>query len=200
MEKQTKNTAKEKQTLNGHSTWIGSDFFIREATFEDAAVIWQTIYDHRDYLRTWLPFVDNLKKVADEEEFLKTQLSVPYEERNIIFLILCGQELCGLIGFVTTDNSNHRTEIGYWLIPKYQRRGIMSRCVRHLCKWVVSERGINRIQIRCAIGNHSSNAIPQRLGFTLEGTEREGELLLTGKYTDLNVYSILKNEVENWEN
>ncbi len=198
MEKQTKNTEKVKQTLHGHFAWIEADFFIREAVLEDASVIWQTIYDNRDYLRTWLPFVDNLREVADEEEFLKTQLSVPYKERNIVFVIMCGNELCGLVGFVTTDNINHRTEIGYWLIPKYQGRGIMSRCVRHLCKWVVSERGINRIQIRCATGNRPSNAIPQRLGFTLEGIEREGELLLEGKYTDLNVYSILKNEVENW--
>lgn len=182
----------------GHSALIGPDFFIREATLDDAAIIWQTIYDNREYLRTWLPFVDGLKDVADEEEFLKTQLAAPYEERNIVFVIGQGNELCGLVGFVTTDNVNHRTEIGYWLIPGYQGRGVMTRCVRHLCRWAVRERGMNRIQIRCAAGNHPSNAIPRRLGFTLEGTEREGELLADGKYTDIRVYSILKAEVEAW--
>lgn len=183
----------------GHSALIEPDFYIREATLEDAAIIWQTISDNREYLRTWLPFVDGLKDVADEEEFLKNQLAVPYDERSIVFVIGQGHELCGLVGFVTTDNVNHRTEIGYWLIPEYQGRGVMTRCVRHLCRWAVRERGMNRIQIRCAVGNHPSNAVPQRLGFTLEGTERDGELLIDGKYADTNVYSILKREVENWK-
>lgn len=190
---------KQNQSEGGHSALIAPDFFIREATLEDAAIIWQTIYDNRDYLRTWLPFVDTLKEVADEEAFLKQQLEAPYEERNIVFVIGQGHELCGLVGFVTTDVPNHRTEIGYWLIPEYQGRGVMTRCVRHLCEWAVSERSIHRIQIRCAVGNHPSNAIPQRLGFTLEGTEREGGLLADGTYADINVYSILKPEVEGWE-
>ena len=159
----------------GYSAQIGPDFFIREATLADAAIIWQTIYDNRVYLRTWLPFVDGLKEVADEEAFLNEQLALPYADRNIVFVIGQGHELCGLVGFVITDNINHRTEIGYWLIPEYQGRGI-----------------------RCAAGNAPSNAIPRRLGFTLEGVEREGELMADGQYVDLNVYSILKREIENW--
>ncbi|WP_154670138.1 hypothetical protein [Culturomica massiliensis] len=44
-----------------------------------------------------------------------------------------------------------------------------------------------------------SNVIPQRLVFTLKDTEREGELLADGKYADINIYSILKREVESWK-
>lgn len=198
MKKQSSVTPGSTRECPGHSARIGADFFIREATLRDAAIIWQTIYDNRDYLRTWLPFVDAMKEVKDEEAFLQDQLSVPYEERNVVFVIGHGQELCGLVGFVNTDVVNHRTEIGYWLIPEYQGRGVMTRCVRHLCEWAVRVRGMNSIRIRCAVGNLPSNAIPCRLGFTLEGTERQGELLLGGKYADLNVYSILKSEVENW--
>ena len=94
----------------GYSAQIGPDFFIREATLADAAIIWQTIYDNRVYLRTWLPFVDGLKEVADEEAFLNEQLALPYADRNIVFVIGQGHELCGLVGFVITDNINHRTD------------------------------------------------------------------------------------------
>ena len=165
---------------------------------DDAAIIWQTIYDNRDYLSRWLPFVVALKDVEDEEAFLSSTLSVPYDERNIVFVIGHNQELCGLVGFVNTDITNHRTEIGYWLIPEYQGLGIMTRCVRHLCRWAVRERTMNRVQIRCATGNVPSNAIPRRLGFSLEGTERQGELLSSGEYADIRVYSILREEVEAW--
>lgn len=122
------NSKKEKEEAAGHSAFIEPDFLIREVTLADAAVIWRTIDDNRDYLRTWLPFVDTLTGVADEEKFLKSQLSAPYEERNLIFVIAKEAEVCGLIGFVSTDNVNHRTEIGYWLIPRYQGQGLMTRC------------------------------------------------------------------------
>lgn len=53
---------------------------------------------------------------------------------------------------------------------------------------------INRVQIRCAVGNSASSNIPKCLGFIFEGIEREGELLSTGKYSDLEVYNLLKTD------
>lgn len=172
------------------------DILLREVTIEDAAAIYQAIDTHRDYLKTWLPFVDKMRSVADEEAFLKSVLSVPAERREPIFGIWNERnEICGLIGFHFSDFDNHRTEIGYWLLPEYQHRGIVTESVRKLCQWAVSEKGIKRIQIRCATGNAASNGIPIRLGFHHEGTERSGELLASGEYADIHVYSILREEV-----
>lgn len=174
---------------------VYEDVTMREVRLEDAALVWQAIYDHRDYLKTWLPFVLRLHTVEDEEAFLREVLAVPFEERNLVMVIEKKGVFCGLIGFVTTDRVNHRTEIGYWLLPEFQGQGIMTRCVRCLCEWAVRYRGMQRIQIRCAVGNIPSNAIPKRLGFRWEGIERAGELMISGEYADLNVYSILKNEI-----
>ena len=169
---------------------------LREVMLKDAAAIYHAINTHRDYMRIWLPFVDNLKSVADEEMFLKSILSAPAEKYEPIFTIRNGQdEVCGLIGFHFSDFDNHRTEIGYWLLPEYQHQGIMTTCVHKLCQWAVDEKGIKRIQIRCAINNIASNQIPLRLGFHHEGTERAGELLSSGEYTDVHVYSILAEEI-----
>ena len=119
--------------------------------------------------------------------------------RDFIYIIEEKQEVCGLIGFHLFRCS----KLAYrnWLLAsaKYQHRGIMTKCVRHLCRIAVEERGMNRIQIRCAEGNTPSNAIPQRLGFHLEGTERDGELMYTKKFVNLNVYSILKKEIKQWK-
>lgn len=184
--------------MRHHSAKINSDYSIREVKYEDAFNIWKVIYKHRDYLKTWLSFVPELN-LSGERTFLSSVLMEPYEKRNIIFKIQKRSAICGLVGFLNTDIANHRTEIGYWLLPKHQKKGIMTQCVKHLCLWAVKERDMNRIQIRCATQNYPSNAIPQRLGFQLEGTEREGELLSSGLYTDINVYSILKKEVELWK-
>jgi RimJ/RimL family protein N-acetyltransferase len=175
-----------------------SDYTIREATFEDATLIFEAIDKNREDLRIWLPFVDGLKSVADEQGFLQSVLAVPYEQRDPVYILEQGEAICGLAGFHFSDAPNRRTEIGYWLLPAYRGKGIVTNTVRYLCQWAVRERNMNRIQIRCAVGNIPSNAVPKRLGFTLEGTEREGELLTSGEYVNVNVYSILKKEIEQW--
>lgn len=170
-------------------------FSIREAIYEDAAAIYLAIDLERNDLSIWLPFVDNLKSVADEQAFLQSAQSAPYPQRDVVFIIEKGTEICGLAGFHFSDLNNHRTEIGYWLLPQYRGQGIVTEAVRYLCQWAFAERNINRIQIRCATSNQASNAIPLRLGFTFEGTEREGELLSSGEYVDIRVYSILKKDI-----
>lgn len=187
------------KTIHPYSHPIGiTDCTIREATYEDASMIFEAIDRNREDLRIWLPFVDGLKETRDEESFLHSVLTVPYDQRDPVYLLEYRKTFCGLAGFHFSDQPNHRTEIGYWLLPAYRGKGIATHAVRYLCQQAVSERDINRIQIRCAVSNHPSNAIPKRIGFILEGTEREGELLASGEYVDINVYSILKKEIEQW--
>lgn len=96
-----------------------------------------------------------------------------------------------MIGFSNSDYINRKVEIGYWLLPEYQHKGIMTRCVRVVVNWAVNMLGIKRIAICCADGNNESNAIPKRLGFRFEGIQRCGELLSSGEYADINVYSFI---------
>ena len=59
---------------------------LREVTLNDAPMIYRAIADHRDYLKTWLPFIANLSE-QDEMDFLSQVLSFPEEERNFTFVI-----------------------------------------------------------------------------------------------------------------
>ena len=52
---------------------------------------------------------------------------------------------------------------------------------------------LDRVQINCNVDNSRSRAIPEKLGFSYEGTLREGELL-RGELRDQVVYSLLKRE------
>lgn len=167
---------------------------LKEVTLDDSERIFQAIDMYRNDLRIWLPFVDTLKNAADERAFLSSVLEVPYAQRNSTFAIEKEGAFCGLIGFVCTDQINHKTEIGYWLLPPFRKQGIVTACVHALCKWGFTEREMNCIQIKCAFGNRASNAIPLRLGFRYEGVERDGQLLTSGDYTDVNRYSLLKRE------
>ena len=52
---------------------------------------------------------------------------------------------------------------------------------------------MNRIQIKCGVGNQKSSSVPKRLGFIFEGIERHGERHHFN-FIDLEVYSLLKKE------
>ena len=69
----------------------------------------------------------------------------------------------------------------------------MTRAVAALIEHAVSACDLNRIEIRAAVGNARSRAIPQRLGFQEEGTLREAERV-GGAYLDIVVYSLLRSE------
>ncbi len=88
---------------------------------------------------------------------------------------------------------NRVGEIGYWLGDVFQGRGIMTQACRAMVAYGFSERGLNRIEIHCAPANVKSRAIPERLGFRIEGTLRQAEKLVDG-YVDNVVYGLLASE------
>lgn len=173
---------------------IDESIEMRPLMVSDAADIFEIIDSQRDYLGKWLPFVEFTIKLEDTEKFLHTVVNAPYERFEHVFAIVRNGKLVGIVGFKATDRQNKKTEIGYWLSEKFQKQGIITKSVRQLCKFAFDELDINRIQIKCAVGNTASSNIPKRLGFKFEGIERSGELYSGNKFFDIEVYSILKGE------
>ena len=159
---------------------------------DDAADIYQAIDQQRDYLGEWLPFVGFTTKVEVTQAFISSVLKVPVEERECVFTIRKEGHFIGVIGFRDTDKANRKTEMGYWLLKEHQGHGIMTQAVAKLCEFAFEKLALNRVQIKCAVGNVPSRKIPQRLNFTYEGIERAGERFSEKVYYDLEVYSKLK--------
>lgn len=177
--------------LNGN---VCQHMTLREIALNDADAIFQTIDTQRDYLGQWLPFVTLTQSVDFTRSFIQSILDTPYEVREHTFVVLYEGEFAGLVGFRDTDRANRKTEIGYWLSEPYQHKGIVTKAVQTLITFAFEALAMNRIQIRCAVGNTPSRRIPIRLGFQFEGVERAGELFPDGRFRDLEVYSLLKQE------
>jgi len=69
----------------------------------------------------------------------------------------------------------------------------MTRATRALVDHGFGDLELHRIVVRCGTGNRASRAIPERLGFTLEGTLREAEWV-NDHFNDLVVYAMLCHE------
>ena len=98
-----------------------------------------------------------------------------------------------MIGFLNTDKVNEKTELGYWLIEKQTGKGITTSCVRALVELAFEKMMMNRVTIRCAVGNTQSENVALRLGFQFEGIERSGERY-NDHFFDLKVFSLLNDE------
>jgi ribosomal-protein-serine acetyltransferase len=170
----------------------GEGLLLRKLRQESAAAIFDLINRNRQYMRHWLPFVDNTWKIDDTEIFVKSVVEGEFK-RDIVFEIWHYDHFAGLIALKDVDRWNKKAEIGYWLDPDLEGKGLMTRCCIALIDCAFRKMGLNRIQVRVGIGNARSSRIPEKLGFRFEGIERAGEKF-SDKYIDLEVYSLLKKE------
>jgi ribosomal-protein-serine acetyltransferase len=172
---------------------INDDLHLEKIKISHAGVLFEIVQRDRNYLRRWLPFVDQTQTPKDTENYIRSILSQRHRNQNAVYTIWYRGEIAGLAGFKEIDDINHKSEIGYWLAEKMQGKGIMIKTVGKMIDFGFRNMGMNRIQIKVAVGNIKSSAIPQKTGLRFEGIEREGEYH-TFKYLDLEVYSILKTE------
>ncbi|WP_299703727.1 GNAT family protein [uncultured Pontibacter sp.] len=181
-----------KATAIPPSITVGPDLTLTEAQVSDANALYQLIDSGRLYLREWLPFIDFSHSATDTELYLRT-VSAPGNLQDKVYVIRYQQKVAGIIGYKTIDRVNSKLEIGYWLGEEFQGKAIMVRSCEALIKHAFEHMRMNRIQIKVGVGNRKSSRIPQRVGFKLEGIQRDGEWL-RGKFIDLEVYSLLKRE------
>ena len=158
-------------------------------------VIYETINRDREYLSQWLPFVYYTQSASDTESFVKSVVHQQGQKRDEVYSIWYRREFAGLIGFKETDWINRKTELGYWLAQNMQGKGIITLCMEKLIRFAFQKLNMNRIQVKVALGNSKSAAIPQKLGFQYEGVEREGERH-QNKYFDLEIFSLLKSDLK----
>ncbi len=173
---------------------IDTEIVLQEIQLSDAEEIFNTIVAEREYLGKWLPFVDFTKEVSDTEKFIESVLSQMKNQRDYTFTIRKNHQFVGLIGLKETDVYNRKTEMGYWLSQSFQHQGIMTKSVKVLCEFAFEVLKLNRIQIKCGVGNTPSRNIPKRLGFQLEGIERAAELHAGNRFIDLEIYGLLQHE------
>ncbi|SFM34195.1 ribosomal-protein-serine acetyltransferase [Gracilibacillus orientalis] len=159
----------------------------------DAERVFELTENSRDYLKEWLPWVDNTVKVEDTKAFIQSCLKGFADNNSLNAVILYKDETVGVAGYNSIDWSNKIAYIGYWLGADYQGKGIMTRVAKALTDYAFTELQLNKVEIRAAVDNQKSRSIPERLGFVEEGHIRSGEWIYV-RYVDHVIYGILVDE------
>lgn len=171
---------------------VDNELELRMLAPEHAPELFALTDRNRAYLREWLPWLDRVRAVGDTETFIEKTINAHNETRAITAGIWRRERLIGVIGHNRIDWDNRFAIIGYWLSEDCQGHGTMTRACRAFVQHAFDALDLNRVEIYTAVSNHRSEAIPRRLGFTVEGIRREGEWLYD-RYVDLNMHALLRS-------
>lgn len=172
---------------------VDEELELRLLHLEHAAELFALTERNRVYLRTWLPWLDTVTTVADTENYIRTTLSNFACTQAFMAGIWTDEKLIGVVGHNTINWDHRISQLGYWLAEEHQGKGVMSRALRSVVAQGFSQLEINRFVVTVATENRRSRAVPERLGFMLEGTLRQAEWLYD-HYVDHAVYGLLRSE------
>jgi ribosomal-protein-serine acetyltransferase len=172
---------------------VEADLYLRNLELRDSEDLLLLVEANRPYLREWLPWLDLTRNIDEMIVFVESSIRQQTSAAGFQAGIWCRDELVGIIGYHHLEWANRSTCIGYWLAEGQQRRGIMTKSCRSLVDYAFDEMRLNRVEIRCAVGNMKSRAVPERLGFKPEGTLREAEWLYD-HFVDHIVYGMLARD------
>jgi ribosomal-protein-serine acetyltransferase len=147
----------------------------------------------RDHIRPWVGPKFPTEGVAAAREKLAHYAEQTARDGARLFGIWDEGILVGGVLFVDFDAENETCEIGCWLEPGAEGKGLVTAACTALLQWAFEVRGIHRAEWRCRADNAPSAAVAKRLGMTLEGVLR-GSWKAGNDYFDEQLWSRLSSD------
>lgn len=161
----------------------------------DGRVVNEAINRSLNELKPWLGFAQ-VAPTVEETEINLREAYVRFRKREAFRYLIFHKEsgeLIGSTGFHNVDWEVPKGEIGYWVDTKHGGAGYITEAVKGLTELALSHIGFRRVEIRCESMNVKSRAIPEKLGYELEGILRSESPSVDGtKLTDTCIYSTVR--------
>ncbi len=104
-----------------------------------------------------------------------------------------GEMPIGACGFNGVQALHRKAETGYWLMPQHQGHGYMHEAMQAALQHAFDVLQLHRIEAVVETENRASMLLAERLGFRLEGTQRDVEWR-EGRFVSHHLYGLLANE------
>ncbi len=169
------------------------EIVLRPLRLKHAPALFALIRENEAWLRRWLPWLDTNTRPEHTRAFITRMRELERTGVALTLTVWHREALVGLVSFNWIDRTNRSATLGYWLAESAVGQGVMTRAVQTLVDHAFRTLGLHRIEIRAAVRNRASRAIPERLGFRHEGTVRQAEWLY-GKPVDHAIYGRLATD------
>lgn len=138
----------------------------------------------------WIPWASLSTDLDSARVTLQRYADRAASDTGRLYGIWLDGTLVGGTMFVAFDAAAGSCEIGCWLEPAGQGRGLVTAAVRILVDWATGTRGLNRVEWHCRPDNTASSNVARRVGMRLDGVLREA-YPYGGARHDTEVWSLI---------
>lgn len=174
--------------------FLSDRLVLRMPTVEDAPAVNRAVRESFPLLQQWVDWATHLPTLEETVSLLERAHSDYLNGTAFSFTASLREDghFVGLPAFLNIDWSVPMLEIGYWLHAGYGGRGLMTEAVGTLVELGFNNLAMRRIEIRTDPRNIASAAIPERLGFILEGVLRNQKRDPQGQLRDTAIYALTR--------
>lgn len=174
----------------------GERVLLRPYCESDAEVLFEAMLESRDHLRPWVPFADEHQTIDESRNWIIQQMAHWLLRDDLAISIWehsTGRYLGGT-GLFPHNWEIGYFEIGYWLRASAEGHGYITEAMHLLTDYALDTLKANRLEICCDELNVRSAAVPERLGYVLEGRLRNHLLTSDGKLRTTLVFSLIPTD------
>ncbi|CDN41805.1 MULTISPECIES: GNAT family N-acetyltransferase [unclassified Paenibacillus] len=168
---------------------------MRMAQQGDGPMMSETINASLDELRAWMSWAQSPHSV-EQAELNSRESAIRFlkrEKLRFVALEKASGQMAACVGLHHIDWNARAFEIGYWADSRRAGNGYVTEAVAAICGFAFVHLEARRLEIRCDRLNARSRAIPEKLGFRLEGILQQSELSADRtEWRDMCVYAKLK--------
>lgn len=166
---------------------------LRPLVAADAADLHRVVTANRAHLDRWLRWSGGVQTPADAAALVahfeaKQRAGDGFHLGLRVDGALAGGCICWYV-----QRQSRNAEVGYWLDAGHTGRGLATRMAAAVVAHLFRVEQLHRIEMLCAVENTASRAIPERLGFRLEGVKRDSHWITT-RFLDHAIYGLLEDE------
>jgi RimJ/RimL family protein N-acetyltransferase len=137
--------------------------------------------------------------MAHAEFFIREKAPQSFLNQSELLLIIekgvgADTRFVGPISFHSFDVANESAEIGYWISREMRGSGIGKIACQLLTDYGFTTMGYKRIQAHVNVENIASRKLLLASGYTLEGIIRSKVKEDNGQFTDMALFSVLRDE------
>jgi ribosomal-protein-alanine N-acetyltransferase len=103
------------------------------------------------------------------------------------------QKIIGSVSFHKIDKENYRGEIGYFLLPNYWQKGIISEAISTVLNFGFNTLQFHSVEAQIDPDNIASERVLNKFKFTKEAYFKEN-FYFNEQFLDTAVYSLLKTD------
>ena len=170
---------------------------LRRFELTDAEAMYENWCQYEDVTKylSWIPH----QNIEETKTLLRDWINSYKKAHTYHYLIVHkkNQVAIGSMGCVSFSVRNESCEVGYCLARAYWNQGLATEVLKALLTELFENVGVHRVYARFVVANPGSGKVMEKAGMVYEGIQKEAHKLHNGAFSDLGVYSLLKQQYYN---